>query len=355
MSASSHEYPTRNIQNTAQSKRMGHSFASELADVFDFLVPASTLGSDKSTLSKLSSRLQCGFAESSDVAAIDRSVGAIKQRVQRWFSSGEIWKSVFMKVEEVSDTLVEDAILDRSFEEADLAMIHAAGRLNGSISNAVDELAEALDRAYCTALTDKDTLVAADPSAVSSTMSALRGLALRKEPVNQFSLAKNVWNTRKELAESEILTSIPTYIRTSLAGFWAINAGSILASIGSLMYMGIPLVYTVSGEVAFVVLSLAWLGHRWRQLSASLYRHLDDRSAELSRKVLETHRLELWAQLDQPISKRIGKTPGIQELAPKSSNTSFENTNGALAANAASWRSQLEDIAPTRQSRIAVP
>ncbi|KAJ2386041.1 hypothetical protein GGI05_004505, partial [Coemansia sp. RSA 2603] len=84
------------------------------------------------TVLSASKRVQLDF-ENSDLATVDASAGAIKQRIETWFASGKIWKTLMMRVYEVSDDLIENAILDRSFEAADLGMVHAAGRLNESI------------------------------------------------------------------------------------------------------------------------------------------------------------------------------------------------------------------------------
>ncbi|KAJ2396839.1 hypothetical protein GGI23_003752, partial [Coemansia sp. RSA 2559] len=299
----------------------------------------------------LSSHIQSEFTESSDLEAIDTSVGAIKQRVQQWFSSGGIWKAMLMKVEEVSDNLVEDAILDRAFEEADLAMIHASGRLNGSIRSTVCDLYKALDGFCYAALSRKEATMPVDPSTFYSAKGALHALMLRREPVGQFSLARHVWDTRRELAESNALTGIPKYIRTSLAGFWAINSGSILVGIGSWLYLGAPLMYASSGSAALALLSLVWLRYRWRQLGLQLYRHLDDQSTALSHKVIDAHKSELQSKLDQPVRECVGRASGIQQLVKRDSMAGIEDTNGALVTNAASWRSRLDHLARCSSER----
>ncbi|KAJ2212467.1 Transmembrane protein 14C [Coemansia sp. RSA 487] len=324
-------YQTCNIEYTTQGTQDKHHLATESTTILDSLQTASDMGSETIALSKLSSRIQSEFVNGSDLDAVDTSVGAIKKRVQRWFTSGSIWKAMFMKVEEVSDTLVEDAILDCSFEEADLAMVHASGRLNESIRNAVNELAEALDRFYYVTLSEKEASVSVDPSALSSAKGALCALALRREPVRHFLLARHVWDTRKELVESDTLTEIPAYIRTSLTGFWAINAGSILAGIGSWAYLDSPLIYAFSGSAALAAVSFVWLGYRWRQLSLQLYRQLDYQGIALTRKVIDAHRLELRSKLDQPVHECIGSTSGLQQLIARySRTTSIGGTNGAL-------------------------
>ncbi|KAJ1795780.1 hypothetical protein LPJ59_004148, partial [Coemansia sp. RSA 2399] len=338
-------YQTRHNEYTSQATGSGHPLAAESKAMLDSLQIVSGSDFDKAALSKLSSRIQSEFAESSDLEAIDTSVGAIKQRMQRWFSSGRIWKAVFMKVEEVSDNLVEDAILDRAFEEADLAMVHASGRLNGSIRNAVDDLCKALDGFCYAALSTKEATMPVDPSALCSAKGALHALALRREPVSQFSLARHVWDTRRELAESDTLAGIPKYIRTSLAGFWAINSGSILAGIGSWSYLDAPLMYASSGGAALALLSLVWLRYRWQQLGLRLYRHLDGQSTALSRKVIDAHRSELQSKLDLPVRECVSGISGFQQLIKRDSMASIGGTSGALATNAASWRSRLEHLA----------
>ncbi|KAJ1931573.1 hypothetical protein EC988_009745, partial [Linderina pennispora] len=66
----------------------------------------------------------------SDLQSIDNSIGTAKRRVRRWFGSGQMWQSALLRVYETSDSLVDTAIADRTFEEAELAMVHATGRLN---------------------------------------------------------------------------------------------------------------------------------------------------------------------------------------------------------------------------------
>ncbi|KAJ2553152.1 hypothetical protein EV175_003040 [Coemansia sp. RSA 1933] len=321
-----------------------YRLATRSTAIADSLAPAFEPGSQKVVLSKLSSRIQNEFVGSSNLEAIDASIGTIKQRVQRWFSSGKIWKTLFMNVEEVSDDLVEDTVLDRSFEDADLAMIHASGRLNESIRNSVSELAEALERlSYAIQLGRQAPVVpVVDPSVLGSAKGILRALKLRKEPASQFSLARHVWDTRRALAESDTLTGVPTYIRSSLTGFWAINSVSILAGIGSWIYLDASLVYASSGAVALAIISLTWLKYRWRQLSLQIYRHLDGQNAVLARKVIDAHSSELQSKLDQPVRDCIGGISGIQQLAEMDSMTGSGGTDGALVVNAASWRSRLE-------------
>ncbi|KAJ1718973.1 hypothetical protein LPJ53_006173, partial [Coemansia erecta] len=110
-----------------------------------------------------------------------------------------------MRVYEVSDDLIDNAILDRSFEAADLGMVHAAGRLNESIRSIANDLASEIESVFESLSDDVYT----DPALTKSAVNALRAIASQKDPVDPFVLARHVWDVRKQMIESSILENVP--------------------------------------------------------------------------------------------------------------------------------------------------
>ncbi|KAJ2801024.1 hypothetical protein H4S07_005036, partial [Coemansia furcata] len=160
----------------------------------------STSSKAPNSLSPLSKHIQDSF-ETSDLLTVDSSNGAVKRRIRAWFASGKIWQAALMRVYEVSDSLIDDAILKRSLEEAELGMIHAAGRLDGSIRHTVNELASGLDRLHQGGCPEAELV---------SARNALRALAVQTEAVDKFVLVKPVWSAREELADADdCLDGIP--------------------------------------------------------------------------------------------------------------------------------------------------
>ncbi|KAJ1836536.1 Transmembrane protein 14C [Coemansia sp. RSA 2711] len=272
-----------------------------------------TDGSDLGHLSLPSKRIQDDF-EAGDLGTVDTSVGAIKTRVRQWFASGKIWQSLFMRVYEVSDTLIDDAIVDRSFEEADLGMVHAAGRLNESLKRIAFELANEIDSLSSTLSPGTVAMTASDPSAVLAARNALRALALQKEPVNPFRLARNVWAARKQLAQSDIVENIPRHIHISLVQFWSIHAAALAGATASAVYLGAPTHVAMAGGLGVSILAFVWLGRRWAQLRTSLYEHLDSQGAFLRTELAATHKSVLQSELDSPISACVKEITGLQCL-----------------------------------------
>ncbi|KAJ2736090.1 hypothetical protein IW152_001035 [Coemansia sp. BCRC 34962] len=284
----------------------------------------STRSKDSSSLSPLSKRIQDSF-ESSDLLTVDSSNGAVKHSIRAWFASGKIWQAVLMRVYEVSDSLVDDAVLKRPLEEAELGMIHAAGRLDGSIRHTANELAAGLDRLHQSGCSGAEIL---------SARSALRALAAPTEAADRFVLVRPVWNAREKLADAdECLEGIPRYIRWSLAQFWAINGSAMAGAVASIAYFNAPLAYAVSGGLGLSVLAFVWLGRRWQRLEANIYHHLDARCTELRLELANVHSQALLAHLDQP----------IQDCTRKLATTIVaERTPSAVAsATVAAWKSRL--------------
>ncbi|KAJ2411372.1 hypothetical protein GGI10_004297 [Coemansia sp. RSA 2530] len=284
----------------------------------------STGSKDPSSLSTLSKRIQDSF-ESGDLLAVDSSNGAAKRSIRAWFASGNIWQAVLMRVYEVSDSLIDDAVLKRPLEEAELGMIHAAGRLDGSIRHAASELANGLDRLHQSGCSGAELL---------SAHNALRALAVPTEAVDRFVLARPVWNAREKLTDAdECLEGIPRYIHWSLAQFWTINASALAGAVASVAYYSAPLAYAASGGLGLSVLAFVWLGRRWRRLEANIYRHLDARSEELRLELANVHSQALLAHLDRP----------IQDCTRKlATNIAAEQSPSAVAsATVAVWKSRL--------------
>ncbi|KAJ2702898.1 hypothetical protein H4218_000610 [Coemansia sp. IMI 209128] len=284
----------------------------------------STGSKDPSSLSTLSKRIQDSF-ESGDLLAVDSNNGAAKRSIRAWFASGNIWQAVLMRVYEVSDSLIDDAVLKRPLEEAELGMIHAAGRLDGSIRHAASELANGLDRLHQSGCSGAELL---------SAHNALRALAVPTEAVDRFVLARPVWNAREKLTDAdECLEGIPRYIHWSLAQFWTINASALAGAVASVAYYSAPLAYAASGGLGLSVLAFVWLGRRWRRLEANIYRHLDARSEELRLELANVHSQALLAHLDRP----------IQDCTRKlATNIAAEQSPSAVAsATVAVWKSRL--------------
>ncbi|KAJ2744601.1 hypothetical protein GGI20_002854 [Coemansia sp. BCRC 34301] len=217
---------------------------------------------DPDSLSPSSKRIQDSFV-CSDLLAIDSSNGAVKRRIRAWFASGKIWQAAFMRVYEVSDSLVDDAIHERSLEEAEFGMIHATGRLNEYARHTASALASKLG-----CLHQDGSLGALDAGGhteaeLVSARNALRALAAQSEAVDSLVLARIVWEARESLVGTDkCLDRIPAYIRWSLAQSWTINAGAIAGAIASVMYYNIPIIYAASGGLALSLLALVWLAAR---------------------------------------------------------------------------------------------
>ncbi|KAJ2007617.1 Transmembrane protein 14C [Coemansia thaxteri] len=260
--------------------------------------------SDIKSLSPVSKHIQHGF-EGTDLLTVDASIGATKSRVRAWFAGGTVWQSALMRVFEVSDTLIDDAILQRYLEGAELGMVHAAGRLNESIRNSASRLANELN---CLRESANSTDTEALDAEIVSARDALRAVAVQSEAVGKFVLARHVWSMQKRLAENdEFLDSIPGYVRWSLAQFWAIGASALATSVCSAVYFGVPLVYATSGGLGLLALAFLWLGRRWRVLEARVHRHLDSQCASLRSELAAAHRQVLIAAIDQPLLRHTSK------------------------------------------------
>ncbi|KAJ2712368.1 hypothetical protein H4R19_002792 [Coemansia spiralis] len=269
--------------------------------LLELLRPAGSTGGPDS-LPWPSQRLQRSF-EDGDLGSVDASVGAIKHRVLRWFATRHIWTSALMRVCEVSDSLVEDAVLDRSFEEADLGMVHAAGRLNEAIRTTVSELAEEIDALGASAQPSQSALLPAKL--------ALQALALQMEPVDPSELSRHVWAARRQLSQSDVLDGVPTYIRWSLAQFWAINGVALAGPAACVVALGAPLHYAAAGTVGLAVLAFVWLARRWSVLRTRICRHVDAQGAALQAELAAAHTAALRDKLDGAICSCVGDAEGL--------------------------------------------
>ncbi|KAJ2848402.1 Transmembrane protein 14C [Coemansia brasiliensis] len=241
-----------------KAKEIVQSEASMLvaSQLSSFISDFSELGQ----LSLPSRRIQEDF-ENSDLQSIDISIGAIKSRIEAWFASGKIWQAILMRVHEVSDTLVEDAIIDRSFEEADLAMVHAAGRLNESVKRISSELANEINALDSNVSLGTVAMTASSPSAIVMAKNNLLVLASQKEPIDPFKLARHIWAARQRLEQSDILEDIPQYIRKSLLMFWSGNAFALTATAASTVYFGVPAPIAISAVAAQSLVALFLLDY----------------------------------------------------------------------------------------------
>ncbi|KAJ2910211.1 hypothetical protein GGI21_001099 [Coemansia aciculifera] len=299
-----------------------------------------SIGSENAdTLSPSSKRLQDSFVNN-DLLSVDSSNGSTKHRIRTWFASGSIWKALLMRVDEMSDSLIDSTIHERLLEEAELGMIHAAGRLNEYIRYTASELASGLDRLHQgSALkvagehTDAELVSARD---------ALRALAAQSEAVDKLVLARLVWKAREKLTGADdCMDGIPRYIRWSLAQSCAINVAAVAGAVTSVLYFNSPTIYAVSGGLSLSLLALAWLGRRWRVLEANLYRHLDARFAALRTDLVNTHRQALLDRVDRPLqacTKRL-----TAAFVDPNSGRSLAG-NAVASATVAAWKSRLAAI-----------
>ncbi|KAJ2616233.1 hypothetical protein H4S08_000862 [Coemansia sp. RSA 1365] len=294
--------------STQQSKAAMQTLhiANEFVDAAD--------STDSGHLSSPSKSIQSEF-ENGDLKTVDTSIGVIKQRIRQWFASGEIWLATLMRVYEVSDNLIDNAILDRMFEDADLGMVHATGRLNESISRITSELAkeiEALGSTEHAGTTIVGATADSGAPAFVSAAAALRALAAQKASIETFALARHVWAARKQLLQEGIQDSIPRYIHWSLAQFWSIHAAALACSATSVLYFGIPLHYATAGGLGLGVFAFVWLGHRWNQLRLGLDQTIDRQGASLRAELAEAHRTALQTRLDLPIAGCVKDITALQ-------------------------------------------
>ncbi|PIA17003.1 hypothetical protein COEREDRAFT_7772 [Coemansia reversa NRRL 1564] len=324
-----------NAMSTQQSKAAKQTLhlASEFVDAAD--------STDSGHLSSPSRRIQSEF-EDGDLKTVDTSIGVIKQRIRRWFASGEIWLTALMRVYEVSDNLIDNAILDRMFEDADLGMVHATGRLNESISRITSELAKEIEALGSAEHAGTGIVGAAADSgapAFESASAALRALAAQKASIETFALARHVWAARKQLLQEGIQDSIPRYIHWSLAQFWSIHAAALACSATSVLYFGIPLHYATTGGLGLGVLAFVWLGHRWNQLRLGLFETMDRQGANLRAELAEAHRAALQTRLDLPIASCV---KDITVLRHSPLRNIYQDKSGQCSDETIStWKSRL--------------
>ncbi|KAJ2788107.1 hypothetical protein GGI15_000128 [Coemansia interrupta] len=284
-----------------------------------------------------SKRIQLDF-EGGDLATVDESAGAIKQRIEAWFSSGKIWKTLMMRVYEVSDDLIDNAILDRSFEAADLGMVHAAGRLNESIRGIAHDLASEIESVVETPTGDRYI----DPALTKSAVNALRAIACQKDPVDPFVLARHVWHTRKQMIESDILENVPRYAHWSLSQFWAIHASAVTGTIAGIAYLDVPLQYAATGGLGVSLLAFVWLGRRWVQLQRTLYSDIDARANALRGTLLDAHKTALEAKLKTPILECISQVSRSDASSSMDGIVKPQDSSMSADIPVSEWRLRLD-------------
>ncbi|KAJ1810205.1 hypothetical protein LPJ77_001090 [Coemansia sp. RSA 2523] len=298
-----------------------------------------TDGCDLGLLSLPSKRIQDDF-ESGDLQTVDASVGIIKQRICQWFSSGKIWQSMFMRVYEVSDSLIDNAIVDRSFEEANLGMVHATGRLNESVKRIASELVNGIDTLSSSVSPGTVAMSASNPSAVVAAKNALCALAQQKEPIHPFQLARQVWAARERLEQSEIVEGVPRYIHTSLVQFWSIHAVALTGATTSIVYFSAPVHLAMTGGLSVSILAFVWLARRWNQLRSNLYKYMDNEAASMRTELSAAHKAVLQSELDSPISACVKDITGLQCLVATDSSQS-QSTSKNCESLTTAWKSRL--------------
>lgn len=287
---------------------------------------------DKRTgMSPASQRAMKSFAKN-DLQSVDASIGEIKQRVRAWFGSSKIWQSLFMRVHETADTLVEDAIADRAMEAAEMGMVHATGRLNEHSRYVAKELVREL-------LEMESRMYLVDPTAMVLARDGLRAMAQQGNIVEPSFLVQYVWRVRARFMQyDEVLDDIPRQIRWSLAQFWAISGGGVGVSLLAIT----PWEYAALGSAVFVALALFWLRRCWQQLEQQVYWRLDSQGADLRAQLLEAHKRSLVDGIDQPIRGHLSELLAAQHQQ-------LAATRSRAAANSAvitkpileSWKSRL--------------
>ncbi|KAJ2236119.1 hypothetical protein IWW45_002040 [Coemansia sp. RSA 485] len=283
------------------------------------------------SVAEASKRMQHDF-ENGDLATIDASIGDIKQKTSRWFSSGKIWQTLLLRVYEAADDLIDNAILDRCYETAELGMIHAAGRLNESIRRVAADLAASID-AYARQASAAELV---DPAAVSSTVGTLRAIACQTDSVDQFALARQVWDARRLMAESDVLEGIPRHIHWSLAQFWAIQATALSGAATGFVYFDLPFLYAGSGGLGLSLLAFVWLGRRWNLLERVVLGHLDSQADRLREKTIGVHKDIIQAKLEAPVLSCIQASPSA--FAQRSTDM---NSIVVDSTTLSQWRQQL--------------
>ncbi|KAJ1940153.1 hypothetical protein FBU59_003895 [Linderina macrospora] len=206
-----------------------------------------------------------------DLQSIDNSIGSAKRRVHKWFASGQIWQSALLRVYETSDTLIDTAIVERTFEEAELSMVHATGRLNEKINGIAKQLAR------------------------------------------ETAELDSVWQAQSSLQDAEFVDRIPAYVRWSLAQFWAINTAGVAGAVAGAAMYGVPAVYASTGGVGALVMAFVWLGRRWSLLESSIYSSLDSEGKRLRRDLMDVFRSEVRSALDAPVIDAIDSSPLIRK------------------------------------------
>ncbi|KAJ2076887.1 hypothetical protein H4R24_005451, partial [Coemansia sp. RSA 988] len=296
---------------------------------------------DLEYLSPSSRRIQGEF-EDGDLKTVDTSIGVIKQRICQWFANGKIWQATLMRVYEVSDDLIDNAILDRMFENADLGMVHATGRLNESISHIAFGLANEMETLGNTEQTGTAavgaTATSGAPAFVSAT-AALHAIAAQKTSIETFALARHVWAARKRLLQEGIQDSVPRYIHWSLAQFWCIHAVALACSATSVLYFGIPLHYATAGGLGIGALAFIWLGHRWNRLRLALYENMDRQGASLREELVEAHKAALRTKLDLPIANCVRQVTALQQSSPWASHQAQSESCSDEIVSA--WKTRL--------------
>ncbi|KAJ1823526.1 hypothetical protein LPJ56_002970, partial [Coemansia sp. RSA 2599] len=274
--------------------------------------------------------------ESGDLTTVDASIGEVKHRTSKWFASGRIWQALLMRVYETADDLIDNAVLDRCFEAAELGMVHAAGRLNESIRRVAADLAAGIDlyarQASATELVD--------PAVVGSTVDMLRAIACQADSVDQFALARQVWDARKQMIESDVLEGIPRHIHWSLAQFWAIQAAALSGAATSFAYFDVPLQYAGSGGLGISLLAFIWLGRRWNLLERTVLDHLDSQADRLRQNVVRVHKNIIQTKLETPVLGCVQTSPSA--LAQQTTDAD----RIISAATISQWRLQLGSTRP---------
>ncbi|KAJ1892034.1 hypothetical protein LPJ66_006582 [Kickxella alabastrina] len=306
--------------------------------IMQFLSAHSQQDAESMHMTATSKTIQRDF-ECGDLTTVDSSAGAIKYRTQQWFASGKVWQALFMRVYEVADNLIDNAILDRSFEAADLGMIHAAGRLNESIPRVAAEMANELEMLS----RNPAAIESIDSSALESAIRALRAMACQTDCVDQFVLAQHVWAARKGLVDSDALESIPRHMHWSLSQFWAIHASAFASATTASVYFEVPLQYAATGGLGLSLLAFVWLGRRWNQLERIVYGQLDVQTSSLRKELIDAHRQVLETKLDKPIIASLQGIADSQQiisnsLSPKHDDISVTCDDIPLSE----WKSQLE-------------
>ncbi|KAJ2218167.1 hypothetical protein H4R99_005714, partial [Coemansia sp. RSA 1722] len=151
-----------------------------------------------------------------------------------------------------------------------------------------------------------------------------------------FALARQVWDARRLMVESDVLEGIPRHIHWSLAQFWAIQATALSGAATGFVYFDLPFLYAGSGGLGLSLLAFVWLGRRWNLLERVVLGHLDSQADLLREKTIGVHKDIIQAKLKAPVMSCIQASPSA--FAQRSTDMNGITVDSTTLSQ---WRQQL--------------